>query len=293
MRISLATNFDDSLIDQVKKHPVEEIFGKLSSDVAGGGRASYQIVRVGRRRLEEHVRHAVQSGIRFNYLLNAACLDNREFTKKGQKRIRALLDWISEIGVGAVTVASPFLLEIVKNSYPQLRVRVSVFACVDHVRKAKMWEDLGADCIMLDSLLVNREFRLLRALRKAVQCDLQLLVNNSCLQSCAFSHYHMNTLAHASQSGHHSKGFFVDWCFLRCTMMRLMDPANYVRSEWVRPEDLHHYEALGYDHFKLTERGAPTPVLVRRVKAYSERAFNGNLLDLVQPHSAVLGGYHL
>ena len=181
-------------------------------------------------------------------------------------------------------MASPFLLEIVKHSYPQLRVRVSVFACIDHVRKAKMWEDLGADCIMLDSLLVNREFRLLRALRKAVQCDLQLLVNNSCLQSCAFSHYHMNTLAHASQSGHHSKGFFVDWCFLRCTMMRLMDPVNYVRSEWVRPEDLHHYEALGYDHFKLTERGAPTPVLVRRVKAYSERAFDGNLLDLVQPY---------
>jgi hypothetical protein len=65
--------------------------------------------------------------------------------------------------------------------------------------------------------------------------------------------------------------------------MKLQDPVNYIRSEWIRPEDLHLYEDLGYDSFKITERGAPTPVLVRRVKAWSERRYDGNLLDLVQP----------
>jgi collagenase-like PrtC family protease len=284
MKITLASNFDDALIERVRPYPVDELFGKLSADATGGGRASYQIVNVGRRRVAEHVRAARAAGIRFNYLLNGACLDNREFTRQGQKEIRSLLDWLSEIGVEAVTISSPFLLRIVKECYPHLRTRISVFACVDHVRKARMWQDLGADSLVLDSLLVNREFRLLKAVRQAVSLELELMVNNSCLSSCAFSHYHMNTLAHASQSNHPSQGFFIDWCFLRCTMMKLANPVNYIRSEWIRPEDLHLYEGLGYERFKVTERGAPTDVLVARVKAYAERRYDGNLLDLVQPY---------
>ena len=284
MKITLASNFDDALIERVRPYPVDEMFGKLSSDATGGGRASYQIVNIGKRRVAEHVRAARAAGIRFNYLLNGACLDNREFTRQGQKEIRQLLDWVSEIGVAAVTLSSPFLLQIVKSCYPHLRTRVSVFACVDHVRKARMWQDLGADSLVLDSLLVNREFRLLKAIRHAVSMELELMVNNSCLSSCAFSHYHMNTLAHASQSNHRSKGFFIDWCVLRCTAMKLENPVDYIRSEWIRPEDLGLYEELGYHRFKVTERSAPTDVLVARVKAYSERRFEGNLLDLVQPY---------
>lgn len=284
MRLSLATNFQDDLIERVAPYPVRELFGKLSSDAAGGGRASLQLPGIGRRAVRRHVEAARKHGIGFNYLMNAACLDNLEFTRGGQKSLRKLLDWVVEIGAESVTVASPFLLRIVKACYPSLRVRVSVFAGVDHVRKAKMWEEMGADCVMLDSLLVNREFELLRAIRKAVKCELQLLLNNNCMQSCALSPYHMNTLAHASQSGHHTRGFFVDWCFLQCTAMKLQDPVNYIRSEWIRPEDLHLYEAMGYDSFKITERGAPTDVLARRVAAYAKRRFDGNLLDLVQAY---------
>lgn len=282
-RFSLATNFDDALIERVKEYPVDELFGKLPQDATGGGRASYQIVGVTRDAIARHVRKAREAGIRFNYLLNAACLDNQELTRSGQREIRKLLGWLESIGIESVTVASPLLLRLVKRSHPHLRVRISVFAGVDHVRKAKMWEEEGADCLVLDSLLVNREFALLAAIRKAVRCELQLMVNNSCVQSCAFSPAHMTALAHASQERHRSKGFFIDWCFLRCTEMKLTDPVHFIRSEWIRPEDLHEYEALGYDSFKITERGAPTEVLVNRVRAYTRRRYDGNLLDLIQP----------
>ena len=39
---------------------------------------------------------------------------------------------------------------------------------------------------------------------------------------------------------------------------------------------------MGYDSFKVLERGAPTPVLLKMVKAYAEGQYNGNLLDLIQ-----------
>jgi hypothetical protein len=95
---------------------------------------------------------------------------------------------------------------------------------------------------------------------------------------------HMNALAHSGQSWHANKGFFVDWCFLKCTEMKLREPVNYLRSEWIRPEDLPIYEAMGYDLFKIAERDIPTEMLLTRVKAYAERRYEGNLLDLIQPY---------
>lgn len=284
MRLSVATNFDDDLITELKAYPVAELYGKLPSDVVGGGRSSYMLAPLSRKALERHVAFARKHHIGFNYLLNAACLDNLETTRQGQKAVRNLLEWISVIGVTAVTVSNPLLLRTVKKHYPHLNVRVSVFAGVDHVRKAKYWEDIGADVICLDSLTVNREFRSLRTLRNALTCDLELLVNNNCFQSCSLSQTHMNVLAHSSQSKHQNGGFVIDHCILECSKLKMKDPVNFIRSDWIRPEDIHHYESIGYDRFKLVERGLPTPIMVKRVKAYSERRYEGNLIDLIQPY---------
>jgi collagenase-like PrtC family protease len=284
MRLSVATNFDPLLVESIKEYPVAELFGKLREDAVGGGRAPYQLAPVTRKRLEEHVRHARRSGIEFNYLLNASCLGNREITRAGQKEIEELAGWLYEIGVASVTIATPYMLKLIKTRYPRLKVRVSVFGGVDRVRKAQMWEELGADSIVLDSILINREFSVLEAIRGSVKCDLELMANNNCLAGCALSPMHMNALSHAGQSWHGNQGFFIDWCFLKCTEMKLRDPVNFIRSEWIRPEDLHLYEGLGYDRFKIAERDIPTPLMAARVKAYAERRYEGNLLDLVQPY---------
>ena len=284
MRLSVATNFDPELVESLKNYPVVELYGKLREDAVAGGRAPFQLAPVTRSQLAAHVKHARAAGIHFNYLLNASCLGNRELTRKGQRAIESLLNWICGIEVNAVTVASPFMLKLIKTRYPQLRVRISLFGGVDRLQKARMWEDMGADCIVLDSILVNRELRSLERIRKAVTCDLELLVNNNCLMGCALSPSHMNAIAHTAQSWHENKGFFIDWCFLKCTEMKLRQPINYIRSEWIRPEDLHVYEQLGYDLFKIVERDIPTPVMVKRVKAYVERRYDGNLLDLIQPY---------
>ena len=285
MRLSVATNFDPALVEAVGKYPVTELFGKLREDAVGGGRAPYQLARVSRRRLAEHVAHARRAGIGFNYLLNASCLGNREMTRAGQKDLEELAGWLCGIGVSSVTVSSPYLLAMIKARYPALKVRVSVFGGVDRVRKAQMWEELGADCIVLDSILVNRELAALSRIRRTVRCDLELLVNNNCLAGCAYSPMHMNALSHAGQDRDGNRGFLIDWCFLRCTERKLRNPVDYLRSEWIRPEDLHVYEELGYDLFKIAERDIPTPLMAARVRAYAERRYDGNLLDLVQPYA--------
>ena len=65
---------------------------------------------------------------------------------------------------------------------------------------------------------------------------------------------------------------------------KLIDPSNYLRSEFIRPEDIDSYMKMGFTSFKILERGAPTSVMAKRVRAYSEGCFDGNLLELIQPY---------
>jgi collagenase-like PrtC family protease len=129
--LSVATNFDGALVESLRQYPVVELFGKLREDAVGGGRASYQLAPVSRKRLAAHVRQARDAGIGFNYLLNAACLGNREITRAGQAEVEELCGWLVGIGVESVTVSSPYLLRIVKSRFPSLKVRISVFGGVD------------------------------------------------------------------------------------------------------------------------------------------------------------------
>lgn len=99
-------------------------------------------------------------------------------------------------------------------------------------------------------------------------------------------HAHVNAIAHSSNYQKGQKN--LDWCLYKCQHKQLVHPVEYIRSPWIRPEDVSAYEKIGIEHFKITERGFPTEILLKRVKAYTERSFEGNLLDLVQGHGYLL-----
>jgi hypothetical protein len=62
------------------------------------------------------------------------------------------------------------------------------------------------------------------------------------------------------------------------------DPSLFIKSAWIRPEDLSRYETLGYTTFKLVERGLPSEELLKRVAAYAARRFEGNLAELLMSY---------
>jgi collagenase-like PrtC family protease len=284
MKLSVACNFDDDLLSGLDGYPVYEIYGKLTSDYFGGGRPSFYLPEVDRSKLTAYVQKTHEAGISFNYLLNASAMGNLEFTRQGQVEMEKLLAWLSEIGVDSVTVANVFFLRLIKKRFPNFRVRVSAHRYTDTPRKVRFWVDNGADCIVVSEVNIYREFAVLEALKEAAgDVDLQLIVNNWCRQDCAIAGTHAVNLSNGSQSK--SKGFPLDYSSLVCNELRLKEPVNYLRANWIRPDDLPHYEALGYDNFKIVERNTPTPILLQRVKAYAERHYDGNLLDLVQNYA--------
>lgn len=279
--LSVATNFDDDFLRQVAGGAVDEIYGKLPRDFVGGGRASYTTGDTTRKRLEAHVKLARSLGIRFSYLLNASCLGNREWSRAGYREIRRLLDDVASLQVDSITVSIPYLAEIIKKHYPQFRVKVGIFANIDSPVRARFWENLGADSLVLESFSINRQFPLLKAIREAVSCDLQLIANFACLPRCPLQVYHMNGIAHGSNTT--DKTPFIDYCVFKCSSMTLRDPTLLIKSNWIRPEDLPRYGRMGFTRFKILERNAPTEVLVARVRAYEQGRSPANLLELIQP----------
>lgn len=288
MKLSVAHNFDPALVPHLAAiGKTYEVFGKLDRDIIGGGRSTYTLRHISKSRIALAVQQAHDHGITFNYLVNGASLNGQEQTRSGQKRIRNLLDWVAACGVDAVTVASPFLAQIVTKMYPKLGIRASAFAMIDTPAKARQWEDLGANTLCVSAITCNRDFERLRAIRDAVSCELQLIVNSSCLSHCVWEPTHMQLLTQSSRKHDTSHGFCLDYCVLNCSHRRLKDPVNFVRSVWIRPEDLSFYEKLGIDCFKVLERSCPTDLLVKRVKAYRDQSFDGNLYELVAPMASI------
>ena len=277
-KFSLAANYDPELVPALAAYPVDEVYGKFPADGVSGGRPRYLATPLSEADLGRYINVLDRHDIAFNYLLNGACFGNREWTRPWQKRVTALLSKLGNLGVHRVTVSTPFLLELVKRRFPEFKVRVGIYAQVDTPRRARFWEELGADAITLESFSINRDFRRLAAIRQAVSCGLQLIANHACFLNCPLQTYHQNGFAHASDD---TSTLFIDYCFLRCSRLRLSDPSQFIKAAWIRPEDLAAYEAMGYTTFKLLERGIPSAELLRRVKAYSERRFSGNLAELL------------
>jgi collagenase-like PrtC family protease len=284
MKLSVAYNFDPALIPALAAYrDVTEVYGKLDRDIVGGGRSTYTLRPTSWSALKSAVRQAHAHNIAFNYLLNAATLNGMEQTRSGQSAIRRFIDALDGIGIDNLTVASPFLLRLLKSRYPRFKVRIGVFALINDPSKAKSWEDMGADTLCISATSCNRNFPLLTAIRRAVRCDLQLIANASCLPSCTHELTHMNLMTASSRTGDGNKGFCLDYCFLHCSAKKLREPLHYIRSTWIRPEDLVHYMRLGYTNFKLVERSCPTALLVKRVAAYASQSFDGNLLEIAGP----------
>lgn len=280
MELRVSTNWDPALPGMLAKFPVGEVYGKLADDVIGGCRPSFLLPQITREDVQNHVAACHEAGIKFSYLINTNCLNNVHYTREGYGQIRELLDWLASINVDRLTVAFPYLIQLVKTHYPQFQVKVSSVARVNTVTRARQFEDLGVDEIIVDEML-NRDFDTLQAINEAVDVPLEIIANPCCVWECAQQQEHVNHDGHASQSHSHNNYIYLQYPYVMCTRQKLLDPVNIIRARWIRPEDMHHYEEIGITRFKVVERFKTSGALLTAVEAYANRSYDGNLCDLL------------
>jgi len=282
MKYSVACNWDPALLDRLSNESasVDSLFGQITDDPFGGGRGSFLAPKGNRDQAEEFIAEARRRGFHFNYLLNGACQDNLEMTRKGNRILFDHIEWVASTGADKVTVTLPIMLVWLKRHFPEFKVVVSSWARVANVKRAKYWADIGADEIIAAEY-ATRDFASLQAMRQALRCKLEVIANPSCLYMCYLDTNHINMMSHSAQGGHVSGGFVLDHCQVYCQRLKLAQPDELLKARWVRPEDVGDYEEIGIDSLKLLERFRNTETLMQVVRAYEDRRFDGNFVELL------------
>ncbi len=288
MKLAVPCRFEFDLLDRLneinkKYDSIHEVFGAIPASIIGHGRATAGIESFGKIDMD-HVKKFTEKahsvGIQVNYLLNAQCLGNTEYTDEGRIEIMKYLESIYAANVDSVTVAIPLLADIIKREFPRLKVVVSVISEANNPHRVALWKKMGVDRINID-YDSNRDFKRLKSISRNANIDLELLLNDGCLFFCPFQKYHRVLSAHGSKTGTARKNY-IDYCLLKCSIERTDNPAEIIRGPWIRPEDTEFYEKqFGIRFFKISGRYQPADWIVNVAEAYSRRSYEGNFMDLL------------
>jgi collagenase-like PrtC family protease len=294
-QFTIPTTFSPDFIDQLSAlnqefsdsgGQIAEIYGSFQEGAFNSARPSKYLPAVNREQFQCHVAQAKDKGITFNYLFNAPSYANLEYTHEGRTELAELLGFLVDAGVASVTVAIPYLVEIIRSTFPQLEVVTSTIGYVGAVAGINQYHEAGSARVVLD-VEVNRDFQFLRTASAESPVPLEIIVNPVCISQCHFKYNHYCVASMGSQSflrggaGIPYNQYYLNWCFLQ----KLQKEGEFVKSPWVRPEDLHLWEEAGISYFKIAGRGLPGSEILRLCRSYLAREFSGNLLDLLGwPH---------
>jgi len=265
-------NWDPTLIKLLEGLPVRYLYGSIDGDSTL--RPTRALPKSNPLAAADMIRRVKEAGIKFAYVMNATCLGGVELRDNGRTWLLQRLEMIkSFLRCDAIITSNPLVMKIVKELFPELEIQVSVLSFVDNVRKAVYFEKIGADVIHIDPS-INRDFKTLKAIRKAVGCELSLLVNEGCLLDCPIRFYHGNLVSHMGGSDMGSAS--IDYCLFECSAIRHEDISELIKAPWIRPQDLHVYEDLGFGLFKIAGRekvgdgSSHTEWIIKAARSYYE-----------------------
>ena len=283
MEMTVGTKWEEGYVRKLAQMGVNMVYGSLRESAIGNARASAVLPEVSKEEAVKHVELVHSLGMRFGYTLNSPCLGNMEFTAKGQNRILEELDFIyHELKADQVIITVPSLMEIVRKRFPDWEIKASIVNQISTVESVRSFIELGADVIVIDNN-INRKFKVIEAIRSFTDKKLEVLANDSCLLDCPYKNYHYNISAHSSRDDDPLDKWFVDYCVMKCMKEKCTNPELIIKSSFIRPEDVGIYEDLGIDVLKINTRHMPADWGLRAVKAYADRSYDGNLLDIICP----------
>lgn len=259
---------------------VIETYGSLSvGNNLGSGRSYIQIPKVDFLDLYEYIQYSKKKCIEFNYTINAPHILNIEYTKDGAQKIIELIHRLYEAGCRSLTVALPSVVELIKSTGLDFKIKASTICEITSLDKALGYKNLGMDRIVVDES-INRKFFLLNNIVKECGEKVEVIVNPPCYSNCIYRMFHYNQIANDSinRTNEVSNNYFEH----RCMLQRYSKISNILKISWIRPEDLVYYTNIGIKYFKIAGRdlvlkGDP----IKTLKAYFDETFDGDIMDLI------------
>lgn len=293
MRISLACNWKLDLLDLIEndlkaRNSIYDFYGTHDMSFTGSGRPFFLMAKRGKSEIENFVNKVHDLNLKFTWLWNGECLGYYKFNPNEQAKARKELDWLDDMDVDYLTVSDPYLAEFVKLYSPKLKLKVSVIAEVNSLTRALKWaEIIGSDGVLTISIMLNRNLPLLKEIREQVDCDIELLTNDCCLNECPYRFFHYTECSHASQTHDLLEGYYNDWATIACQNQKCFNPEQVLMCKWIQPSDLDKYIEIGIDYFKISGRRYSTKWIFNALKAYSNKESSGNLGEIFNGYSFV------
>lgn len=289
LKFELPYNGDSSLVDVILdfQERIEMVYGR-AEDGYPQGRNTTKQRPISLDEIAEVNKRLRESGIDFNYVLNGTCHGNREFEREYRAKFVKFVEGLLARDIGIITLGNPFLIELVKQEVPDMKVAASILLEVDNLARLTQMAKTGIDYVCLSKTLL-KNFNALRKIAQKMPRGVKpiLLANDPCLQSCGYTQYHNGSLSHFTSEN----GAYVNYCRLHCNQDFATDPRKVISASFIRPEDLEAYAELGFDLFKLCDRKQTTPWILNVLEAYTSGSYEGNLADLMAPWSNIGGKY--
>lgn len=256
---------------------VDETYGCIPVSVIGNARPADELPDVSMDYLKKFIEEGKAYGIGLDYTMNSIWSEGIEFSDDGRKKIVSEIRNLVTLGVEKVSVSSPGIHKILRNNFKDLEITVSINNCVDSVHAVKRWEKERVGKIVL-SRHINREFELLQVLRAQSVVELELLLNSMCNLHCSLHQYH--NLINGCRSNKNGDKLISKYPQNQCIYNMLSNPVEMICSAWIRPEDVHFYEKMGFHSFKLDGRCLSAEDVLYTAEAYLKRYYEGNFFNL-------------
>ena len=306
-RFKVGCNFDLALIDKCKelnekykdKGRIVEFFGSDYDHQELTARPGFRLQKITKEYFEEYIKKSLEAGIVFNYVMNSPFpyLTKEELVNH-KEEIQEYVKWLESIGVYRITIANPLMALIIRE-VSNIELEVSTILEIKAVSQLKYYHDMfgiNKFCCDVDK---NRDRDFLKSAAKYCNDNgliFELLTNEFCSVNlradkssapCPFrkSCY----MCHASNRTKEQSLLYNNFPMSYCTGSRTGDAEGWLKARFIRPEDLHYYNDLGIDYFKVSGRTGTTEYLAKVIEAYMSQSFDGNLVELWKPLETIWG----
>ena len=260
---------------------IKEVFFAWPGVVASRPMAEWTPER--KARFFEDIAWCRDEGMALDAIFNANCYGDVAISRTLAEHVAGVMAEMGDKGLFPehLTTTSPFIATVVRRQFPEVKIRLSVNMYVESTQSLSYMEEL------FDSFYASIDnHRRLEYVRTMAEWSarhgkaLCIYANSGCLRDCPFRQFHNNLHGH-NRMGQSAVGEEFSFSTFRCrTNYERGRYADFLRANWLRPEELPEYERYA-DVVKLATRRHPDPEGI--IRAYATYSYDGDMAKIVDP----------
>lgn len=222
-------------------------------------------------------------GIELDTIFNANCYGDIAISTALADHVAEKLDEMGERGLFPqhLTTTSPFIATVVRKRFPDVKIRLSVNMYIEGTQALSYIRELfDSFYVGIDTHRDMAHVREMADWAAANSKSLCIYANSGCLRDCPFRQFHNNLHGH-NRMGQSAAGEAFAFSTFRCrTNYERGNYADFLKANWIRPEELPEYERFA-DVVKLATRRHPDPESI--IRAYASYSYDGDIAKITDP----------